>query len=62
MEIVKSIEDYDDELFLTFRFCFAQIYPDKFKNEKLFNSWGKKCNFVIKTLKNISEKIKNIKN
>lgn len=58
MEIAKTIEDYDNELFFIFRFFFAKVYPDKFSNEKLFNSWGKKGNFVIKTLKNIIRKDK----
>lgn len=49
----KSLKDYDDELFIEFKKVFCVQFEDKFKNEKLYNTWGRKCNFIIKILKNI---------
>ena len=53
MEDLKSLEDYDLELFDMFESTFSLKYPDIFKNRKLYNPWGRKCNFIIKSLKNI---------
>ena len=50
---IKSLKDYDDELFFIFKSAFSMKFQGKFKNEKLYNSWGRKCNFIIKILKNV---------
>ena len=49
----KSPEEFDLELFEMFKSTFALKYPDMFTNKKLFNSWGRKCNFIINSLKNV---------
>ena len=48
----KSLKDYDDELFYLFKSAFSIKFEEKFKNQKLYNTWGRKCNFIIKMLKN----------
>ena len=53
MEDYRSLEDFDLELFEMFESTFAFKYPDMFRNKKLFNSWGRKCNFIINSLKNV---------
>ena len=61
MEDIRTLEDFDLELFEMFETTFSDIYPDMFRNKKLFNSWGRKCNFIISSLKNvISQKEKDI--
>ena len=46
---IKSLKDYDDELFFIFKSAFSMKFQAKFKNVKLYNSWGyyqntKECN------------------
>lgn len=53
MKDVKSLEDYDIDLFNIYKLTFSTKYPDIFSNKKLYNTWGRKCNFIIKSLKNI---------
>ena len=56
---IKSLKDYDDELFFIFKSAFSMKFQAKFKNIKLYNSWGRKCNFIIKILKNAIYRKKN---
>lgn len=53
METLKSLEDYDLDLFSMFESTFALKYPDMFENKKLYKTWGRKCNFLIQSLRNI---------
>ena len=53
MKDVKSLEEYDLRLFDVYKSTFSTKYPDIFSNNKLYNTWGRKCNFIIKSLKNI---------
>ena len=48
----RSLKEYDDELFFLFKSAFSIKFEAKFKNQKLYNTWGRKCNFIIKILKN----------
>ena len=52
MDEIKSLEEYDNELFDIFQTSFSSKYPDIFENKKLYNTWGRKCNFILKSLKN----------
>lgn len=55
---IPLLEYYDGLLFSLFRNEFSLQYKDKFINEKLYNSWGRKCNFIINFLKNLSKELK----
>ena len=59
METQKTIIEYDLELFNIFQTSFSLKYPELFENKKLFNSRGRKCNFILKSLKNIILKKEN---
>ena len=46
---------YDNKLFSILKDKFSKEYPDKFANDKLYDTWGRKCNFIINFLKIISK-------
>ena len=61
METQKSVIDYDLELFDEFQSSFSSKYPELFENQKLYNSRGRKCHLILKSLKKIIlQKEKNI--
>lgn len=53
METQKSVIDYDLELFDEFQSSFSSKYPELFENQKLYNSRGRKCHLILKSLKKI---------
>ena len=50
----ETIMEYDEYIFKLLKKIFSKKLPEKFKNEKLYNSWGRKCNFIINFLKILS--------
>lgn len=60
-----KLEDYDNTLFNKFQKEYSQKYKKNFSNKRLFNSWGRKCNFIINFFRNLmsresqKEEIKN---
>ena len=56
MKSAKNLEDYDNDLFFIFKNEFSSKYKNRFSNETLFNSWEKKCNYIILFFKNIISK------
>ena len=50
----ETIMEYDEYIFKLLKKIFSKKLPEKFKNEKLYNSWGRKRNFIINFLKILS--------
>ena len=50
-----NIIEYDTYLFKYFKELFSKKFKDKFSNEKLLNTWGRKCQFLFNFLKRMSK-------
>ena len=50
-----NIIEYDTYLFKYFKELFSKKFKDKFSNEKLLNTWGRKCQFLFNFLKKMSK-------
>ena len=50
-----NIIEYDIYLFKYFKELFSKKFKDKFSNEKLLNTWGRKCQFLFNFLKKLSK-------
>ena len=50
-----NIIEYDTYLFKYFKELFSKKFKDKFSNEKLLNTWGRKCQFLFNFLKKLSK-------
>ena len=50
MQVIIKTEEYDLSLFDIFKQEFSAKYKRKFKNEKLYDSYDRKCHFIIKFL------------
>ena len=50
-----NIIEYDSYLFKYFKELFSKKFKDKFSNEKLLSTWGRKCQFLFNFLKKMSK-------
>ncbi len=50
-----NIIEYDTYLFKYFKELFSKKFKDKFSNETLLNTWGRKCQFLFNFLKKLSK-------
>ena len=55
-----SLESYDISLFYVFKEKFSVKYKNHFSNEKAFNTYKKKCNFMLEFLNYLKNLYKNI--
>lgn len=57
---LNNIIDYDAYLFNCFKNLFVKKFPERFSNPKLYDTWGRKCQFLLNFLKKLSKKSSSI--
>ena len=55
---IQILLKYDNKLFSILKDKFSDKYPGKFANDKLYDTWREKCNFIINFLKFLAKNSK----
>ena len=55
---IQILLKYDNKLFSILKDKFSGKYPGKFANDKLYDTWREKCNFIINFLKFLAKNSK----
>ena len=55
---IQILLKYDNKLFSILKDKFSNKYPGKFANDKLYDTWREKCNFIINFLKFLAKNSK----